>query len=490
MSGEERRSEKLFDAITDLPEEMVAASAAGRRRRRRLWAGALAAVLALALLAGGLLRAALPAEEKGGGVRALALAAYPERVAYPIESDYFTEDGQFDGKGFMEAYEAWFEERRRQLGQPEGYDQGLAEFCAAILPQFLSGGEGENRLCSPLNVYFALGMLAELTEGESRQQLLDLLGRDSLEDLRAQAEALWSANYCDDGSVTSVLASSLWLREGASFAQEPLETLAETYRASSYQGQMGSEAMNRALQTWLSDQTGGLLADQAEGVELSADTVLALAATIYFKAGWGTEFQTDDTAPAIFHAPGGDVEVDFMHQSEFFTTYCWGERFTAAAKQLTNSGAMWVILPDEGVTPEDLLADGEAVAFLLSDGDWENRKEIKVNWTLPKFDVVSQMDLTEGLRALGVTDVFDPAAADFSPVTEVENVAVSQAQHAVRVAVDEVGITAAAYTVLGLGAGEPPEDEVDFVVDRPFLFCVTGAAGQPLFVGVVNSPAG
>ena len=35
----------------------------------------------------------------------------------------------------------------------------------------------------------------------------------------------------------------------------------------------------------------------------------------------------------------------------------------------------------------------------------------------------------------------------------------------------------------------PPEDEVDFTLDRPFLFLLTSSQGQPLFAGVVNQPA-
>ena len=56
-------------------------------------------------------------------------------------------------------------------------------------------------------------------------------------------------------------------------------------------------------------------------------------------------------------------------------------------------------------------------------------------------------------------------------------------------AVDEEGVTAAAYTViLAPGASMPPEEEVDFVLDRPFLFAITGVDNLPLFVGLVNRP--
>ena len=54
---------------------------------------------------------------------------------------------------------------------------------------------------------------------------------------------------------------------------------------------------------------------------------------------------------------------------------------------------------------------------------------------------------------------------------------------------DEEGVTAAAYTVLPMaGAARPPEDEIDFVVDRPFIFVITGEDGLPLFAGVINQP--
>ena len=58
--------------------------------------------------------------------------------------------------------------------------------------------------------------------------------------------------------------------------------------------------------------------------------------------------------------------------------------------------------------------------------------------------------------------------------------------------VDEEGCEAAAYTVImtECGAAMPPDDEVDFTLDRPFLFAVTGDSDLPLFTGVVNQPNG
>ena len=43
-------------------------------------------------------------------------------------------------------------------------------------------------------------MLAEVTGGESRAQILELLDEDSIDALRTRANHIWNANYRDDGS--------------------------------------------------------------------------------------------------------------------------------------------------------------------------------------------------------------------------------------------------------------------------------------------------
>ena len=155
---------------------------------------------------------------------------------------------------------------------------------------------------------------------------------------------------------------------------------------------------------------------------------------------------------------------------------------------------MWLILPDEGHGVDELLDSGEAMEFLLAD-NYTGSKYLKVNLSVPKFDVSSDLSLIEGLKELGVTDVFGDSVSNFDPLgaSTDDPLYVSQVQHAARVKVDEEGCEAAAYTVIvyePTSAFMPPDDEVDFILDRPFLFAVTGDSGLPLFTGVVNQPNG
>ena len=418
----------------------------------------------------------------------LAAPQYPQMAQYPDEAKFSRPNGDFDSDGFNQVYDAWQADRRKQTDQPEGYTDVLDGYLRAVIPQLLTGSSGENKVCSPINLYMALAMLAEVTDGESREQILALLGSGNVDALRAEAAAVWNANYCDDGAVTSILASSLWLNDKISFKQETMDTLAKHYYASSFRGEMGSAAFDKALQDWIDQQTGGLLKEQAFGLTMDRETILALATTIYFRAKWSGEFSENNTSPDTFHADNGDVTCDFMHQSGT-NTYYWGDRFSAVAKQLENSGAMWFLLPDEGVTLEELLADEQTMDFLLSGGESAESKYLIVNLSVPKFDIASDLDLTESLKKMGITDVFDPAISDFSPMTDDTEAYLSQARHAARVAIDEEGVTAAAYTVMmAAGAAAPPDEEVDFTLDRPFVFAITGTDGLPLFVGVVHQP--
>ena len=103
-------------------------------------------------------------------------------------------------------------------------------------------------------------------------------------------------------------AGSLWLRDGTAYHEETLKTLAEQYYASSFSGPMGTELMDNALQHWMNENTGGLLADSVKDIHTDPETILALVSTIYYKAAWQDEFQKAATNRETFHGASGDTD--------------------------------------------------------------------------------------------------------------------------------------------------------------------------------------
>ena len=422
--------------------------------------------------------------QPGAAYETLAEATYPEMAKYPDETAYMKKDGSFDDEGFSKVYDAWWADKRARR-DIDIDRENVQSFVRASTGAMLESGNGGNFVYSPLNVYMALSMLAECTDGDSRTQILSLLRENRLEDVRAQAKALWNANYCADGAVTSVLASSVWLDEGVGYVQKTLDTLAQDYYASSFSGEMGSDSYNKALQSWLNEQTGGMLNDAVSDVAPDASTLMALYSTVWFKGRWDNEFNKQLNDTRTFHAPSGDVQAEFMNQS-FDRSYYWGEDFGAVKQPFVSGCDMWLILPDEDKSVSDVLDSGNYLSLLTDGYDYENSRTMKVNLALPKFDVTSTIDLREGLTELGITDVFSENA-DFSELCSSE-LYVNSARQSARVTIDEEGCTAAAFTEMVLcGSACPPANiqEIDFVLDRPFLFVITGLDGQPLFVGTV-----
>ena len=419
----------------------------------------------------------------------LAAVQYPEAVPYPTQVEY-DKSGHLDYDAYEAAMDKWFDtwtERR------EGTDNNLSDLAAyyrTASPVFLKAAlkEQKNAVCSPLNIYMALAMLAETTAGTSRQQVLDLLGTDSTDSLRTTIGNLWRANYEEDEVVTCMLANSVWLSSARSYKQELLDRLAADYFAESFAGRMGSEAYNKLLQDWLNEKTQGLLQDAVKGIKMDPHTVLALASTLYYKASWEEAFMKNATGQETFHGVDGDETVDMMHRTAWFPYYA-GEDFRAASIPLKESGSMWVILPEEGQNAEALL-ENDAMWELLCGQAEDEIDSARLAVSMPRFDVNAHMSLMDGLRELGMTDVMDDMASDFSPLCDnAEGIILSEATHAARVMADEEGVIGAAFTVLMAKATAAfREDEpIPFVVDKPYLFCVTARDGSLLFMGIVNT---
>ena len=288
------------------------------------------------------------------------------------------------------------------------------------------------------------------------------------------------------------MANSLWLDSRLTYKQEAMENLSYYHYASVYQGTFGSVETDKAMQTWLNANTGGLLKESVGSITLPSETVLALVSTVYFQSKWSTAFSAGQNTQDLFHAPGGDVTCTYINQKEAQMYYYWGDSFGAVALGLKNGSRMWLILPDEGKTTGDVLLDVQYLEMITGANVYRETsgKYVKVNLSMPKFDVRSSGDLKTGLQKLGITRVFDMKTADFSPsLGDSVPAFVSSVNQAARVTVDEEGVKAASYIEMPTaGAAAPPEEIIDFTLDRPFLFVIASASGLPLFAGVVNQP--
>jgi len=424
-------------------------------------------------------------------VPAAMTLAQPDYPDFPKEPDFPEEGGEKE----WDAYNAAHEEYMEALQAIRGEGTGLTDADRAVLNAFaakstslaLAGHEGENAVYSPLSLWSALAMLAQCAGGDSRQQALDALGVDSVDALQEAVSQVWRRLYTDDGKSLLLLANSIWLNDSAqgSYVRETLDALAQKHFAGVYSVPMGTSGADQAVTDWVKEQTNGLIGGDTPVVRTKAETLALLASSLYYRAGWTDEFLPELTEKDIFtDAAGKESQVDFMHQTQR-ASFLRREGYQAASLG-TRLGGMVFVLPDEGVTPESLLQDPNFLSGLDIYGQDAIRGEVR--WSVPKFDVDSDLGLLDTLKSLGVTDLLDKSKADLSALTDIDAY-LSDAKQLARVKVDEEGVEAAAVTLMMVDATsampEPDPEVCVMDLDRPFLFVIR-TENIPLFVGVVN----
>lgn len=350
---------------------------------------------------------------------------------------------------------------------------------------FLKNKSDGNMMYSPLSLYFSLALASGGAKGETQAEFLNALSMNGLstDDIAAQSDVLFRSLYTDNEKGRLKIANSLWLSKNMNFNKSFLQMAAKHYYASSYSVDFGSLLTAGKIGKWISDNTGGKLGGD---IETDPSEVLSLINTVYFYDQWSDGFDKNSTKMSTFHTKTGDVQCDFMNKK---TTgyFARGDGYTEAAYGFNNNETMLFILPDKGVTLDEITSDKQKLYDAL---DYKNGKGEgkRITFKIPKFSFDSKFDLEDTLQSMGVKSAFEGGVADFSNISS--GIYISKVHQDTHISIDEKGCEAAAYTEIQFekAAIMAGKGDVDMILDRPFLFAVIHKDGLPVFVGSVNNP--
>ena len=334
-----------------------------------------------------------------------------------------------------------------------------------------SMSEDENWFVSPHSIKTALLMAANGASGETREQILKVLG---VSDLGASNEAAksFSERTAAAEDITIETGDSLWVNldnpDGTRFSGGFTELMEKFYSAET--GEFDSKNGAGKINGWISKKTHGRI----EKLIDKADFDAAIIDTIYMKAEWVDKFDARATFKQTFHnADGGTANIDFMHNTDYFG-------------YADIDGCRLAVLPYRGgVSMTLILGDtGEDIARLISEAEFTSQE---LELAMPKFSSDTTVSLDETLKGLGMTDAFDKERADFSSMVDKGNMYISTILHKANVDVDEDGTEAAAVTAIMYAATsaliEKPQP-IPFVCDRPFTYVISDdETGEILFMG-------
>jgi len=359
-------------------------------------------------------------------------------------------------------------------------------------------GSGDNVFLSPLSVSYALAMTSAGARTRTLDQMEEVLhfpldqavlhpAFNAL-DLELATRAELPEGDAGNGFALS-LVNSTWAQRDYAFLEPFLDTLGENYGAGvqlvDYRAD--PEAARAAINGWVSDQTEGKIEELLPQGMVTADDRLTLVNAVYFLAPWASPFDEQVTVDAPFYLmDGSTVDVPTMQQTESFA-YAQGNGYQAIELPYNgNQLAMTIILPATGRFEE--IEAALSPSFLASLGAALRPQLVQLG--LPRFSFEWEEELSETLSAMGMTDAFAPAAADFSGMDGTRELVIGFVMHKAFVSVHEEGTEAAAATAVGMRMTATPGTPIELRVNRPFVFLLRDLeTGALLFLGRVMDPA-
>jgi serpin B len=342
-----------------------------------------------------------------------------------------------------------------------------------------------NYVVSPLSIKYAMAMAANGADEAARQEIIQALGIDELEQYNAEVKEYMQELEVkgeDDYYPVFEIANSLWLNRDyvtdGDFSEEFKSLITDNYGAV-------AEAVDTAdavakINSWCDKSTHGKISQIIE----DSDFLACIANAVYLKAGWVNTFDEDATSKDSFTDRDGNVsELDFMHQREHLAYYEDSDTGVKAVELPYVGGrlSMYIILDDKG--------DTEDIDSIF--GKLETRL---VEVSVPRFKVESGFNANEVLQSMGISKVFDRGSkvSQLAPmfneaVNACGNSYISDVLHKAYIDVNESGTEAAAATAVMVAnamAAPEPEKVYEFKADRPFTYIIRdNGNGEILFMG-------
>ena len=357
----------------------------------------------------------------------------------------------------------------------DAFKSAYGNFSVELLKKCFDGKS--NTLISPLSVSSALTMTANGANGQTKDEMVKVLGNGiSLDELNKYLSSFNdSLTSGEDFSLKS--ANSIWFIKDNNFnvKNEFLQTNADLYHAEIYKRAYNSEVVND-INNWVNEHTDGMIDKLLDSNDKLSN--IALINAVAFDAVWETYYFDNFVEDGTFTDANGNEQSTTMLISEE-SEYINGDNCTGFIKKYKGGKyGFAAILPDSNVSVDEFVGSltGEKLFKML-----QNTETANVVANIPKFEYEYSADLNEMLKSLGMSTAFSDSA-DFSGISQ-SGLFISDVLHKTKISVTEEGTRAVAATGVVMSAA--PYGDKQVILNRPFMYMIIDTETMlPLFAGV------
>lgn len=370
---------------------------------------------------------------------------------------------------------------------PETITKSNQEFTFNLYKKVVQSETG-NICLSPFSVSFCLGMIMNGTEGDTYDEIRQLMGFQDFtrEDINRYMQTIRKELSTADTSVTIINANSIWINNRFNVRKAFTRLNKKYYQAEIYNEPFDSNTISKINQ-WSADHTNGKITKPVQQID---DKFLSiLINSIYFKGRWNYEFKKSATIDEPFlTADSCLINTPTMIKKHYINSYR-DEKVTVAKLPYGNETfSMVLFLP----TQKD--GDINEIIAHLDKEQWEgwlnNLSLHKFELHLPRFKMEQKINLEKQLKALGIKKAFI-ASLDFAQMCQTEKFYIHSLSQNSFIEVNEEGTEAAATTVASIIAEEEIASNFPAIIrfDRPFGYMIKEKnSGVILFAGKVDNP--
>jgi serpin B len=311
-------------------------------------------------------------------------------------------------------------------------------------------------------------------------------GNFSMEQMNGFYKTLVPALKKVDNTVDLFVANAVWIEKTFPVKNSFTGSLKDYYDASVKKLDFSDPKAPETINKWCKDNTNGMIKKIIDRID--PQYKLFYTNALYFKGDWEKTFDKKDSREGPFRNASGSIsQVVFMEQTETFRYYAHEKTALAELPYGNEAFSMVLVLPDEGISAEDLALSLNIAIW----NDWmEALSPAKLHLRMPRFELAFDTEdmMMPVLTRMGMGIAFDSQRADFSNISEIP-LFIDMVKQSACIQVDEEGTKAAAVTIVGVGvtsAGPGPQP-ILFHVDRPFLlFIKEKSTGTILFSGLIK----
>ncbi|TGZ75873.1 hypothetical protein CRM22_000124 [Opisthorchis felineus] len=335
----------------------------------------------------------------------------------------------------------------------------------------------------------ALRLRSTIAENNLQQAMYEskLLYRELVDDLVAEQSVI---NRRRLGIIT--VSNGMFVRDDYRMLPNFLRSIQNDFQVTVQQTNFRnqSDAADR-INRWIYSETRGLvLRFVSRPQELSLSTRLALFNVVTFRENWNMPFTSSRTTTAEFHLDGyKKAGVSMMHVVEEMPYASMPDKGIIMIRKFFKNTrfSFIVVLPTErwerkGI--DRMLTGQYNIRDLVAAQQLES-----VSLKMPKFRMQQTSELTSVLKSMGVISIFQRGEADFSGMTDTDDMHIGMVKQGAVLSVSEIGVEPAGVTASISGASTRLEPTVEFIVDQPFVCMIYDEQFKlPVFTARVIRP--